>query len=93
MSEDVCEIIRSLNWADMRLYEHFFRKFEKRIRDFGIKKMAYEIDQLQQVQQDWEIRCLDQQPDEEDSVTCQLMTEKELQFTDILRERQAELIL
>ena len=93
LTQEAGEVIRSLNWADMRLYQFFLDKFEQQVRDFGIGKMNREKDHLLKVLQDWEDRCLNEEPQEEDKETCKLMTEKELVFTDMLRQRQSHLVL
>lgn len=93
LTQEAGEVIRSLNWADMRLYQFFLDKFEQKVRHFGVGKMNREKDHLLKVLQHWEDRCLNEDPQEEDKETCRLMTEKELVFTDMLRQRQSHLVL
>ena len=93
LTREAGEVIRSLNWADMRLYQFFLDKFQQNVRDFGLGRMNREKNHLLKVLQDWEDRCLNEEPQEEDTETCRLMMEKELVFTDILRQRQSDLVL
>lgn len=50
--------VRSLNAADVHLYEHFARRFELRVRQFGQKRMAKELHMLQERTRYWYERCV-----------------------------------
>ncbi|XP_065300663.1 galactosylceramide sulfotransferase-like isoform X2 [Dermacentor albipictus] len=58
--------IRWLNSADVHLYEHFVRRFELRVRQFGQERMAKELHLLQERTRYWYERCVKnvKQPDE-----------------------------
>lgn len=88
------ETIRKLNWADVRLYEHFIRKFKETAKKFGLGKMHNETKALSEVIDGWKYGCRKMgSQDEEYQDTCRLMRKKELPFTDMLRKRQLHLML
>ena len=95
LNEEAKKAIQSLNWADVRLYRHFLNKFENQIQRFSLEKMVQEKNHMQKVVLEWEKRCFDtiEEIDEERQENCKLMTENELEFTDLLRKRQANVLL
>ncbi|XP_075538622.1 galactosylceramide sulfotransferase-like isoform X2 [Dermacentor variabilis] len=50
--------IRWLNSADVLLYEHFARRFELRVRQFGQERMAKELHLLHERTRYWYQRCI-----------------------------------
>ncbi|XP_075535527.1 galactosylceramide sulfotransferase-like [Dermacentor variabilis] len=65
LSPELASQIRWLNSADVHLYEHFARRFELRVRQFGQERMAKELRLLQERTRYWYERCVKEvkQPD------------------------------
>ncbi|XP_075538617.1 galactose-3-O-sulfotransferase 4-like isoform X1 [Dermacentor variabilis] len=58
LSSRLAAQIRWLNSADVHLYEHFARRFELRVRQFGQERMAKELHLLQERTRYWYERCV-----------------------------------
>ncbi|XP_049517394.1 galactose-3-O-sulfotransferase 4 isoform X2 [Dermacentor silvarum] len=58
LSPQLASQVRSLNAADVQLYEHFARRFDLRVRQFGQKRMAKELHMLQERTRYWYERCV-----------------------------------
>ncbi|XP_050042888.1 galactosylceramide sulfotransferase-like [Dermacentor andersoni] len=58
LSPQLASQIRWLNSADVHLYEHFARRFELRVRQFGQERMAKELHLLQERTRYWYERCV-----------------------------------
>ena len=50
-------ITRKVNLADTLLYDHFSKKFNQKIMNFGESRMAYEVQKLKQVSEDLHEKC------------------------------------
>ncbi|XP_077516313.1 galactosylceramide sulfotransferase-like isoform X1 [Amblyomma americanum] len=58
LSDDLAEQLRSLNAADVQLYEHFWRRLEERVEAFGRQRMARELRRLEERTRHWYDRCV-----------------------------------
>lgn len=91
-------LIRSVNWADQILYEHFVSKFNNLVHRFGRKEMTKEVKELEDRNEEIFKRCVASTSVGEHGIVeyvlrekssqCWLMTRSEQQLTSVLRERQ-----
>lgn len=58
LSPELAEDFRALNSADVQLYEHFKRRFDQRVREFGQERMARELFLLEERTRSWHRRCV-----------------------------------
>ncbi|XP_077545408.1 galactosylceramide sulfotransferase-like [Haemaphysalis longicornis] len=58
LSPELAEDFRALNSADVQLYEHFKRRFDQRVREFGQERMARELFLLEERTRFWHRRCV-----------------------------------
>lgn len=98
------ETIRSLNWADVVLYDYFHRKLMERIRLFGRSRMNKLLDQLAIREKEWYDFCVQREyprasgdgsaevmflmNKKPSNLSCFLMTESEMRITKFIRKRQ-----
>lgn len=91
--------LHQLNSADSKIYDHFLKKFQQRVRLFGDEKMAKRLLQLKTRNRKLKEECVKRVVASEDglgavntyelkdgaSKKCRLMTMAESEFTELLR--------
>jgi Galactose-3-O-sulfotransferase len=53
------EKLREMNWADMKIYKHFLRKFRLRVRQFGEDRMKEQVRRLKRSNRQLEAECVE----------------------------------
>jgi len=53
------EKLREMNWADMKIYKHFLRKFRLRVRQFGEDRMKEQERRLKRRNRQLEAECVE----------------------------------
>lgn len=95
------EKLRALNSADFQIYDHFLKKFQRRVRQFGDKKMDEGLLQLKTLNRQMKKECVARVVADDDglgevniykvkdgaSEVCRMMAMSESDFTQMLRSR------
>ncbi|XP_059479204.1 galactose-3-O-sulfotransferase 4-like [Neocloeon triangulifer] len=106
LTDEEKEKLRQANGADARIYEHFKRKFRKRVDEYGRANMARKVAELKGLNEKLTALCIDKVIPPEDASKdypvftyqindgapdiCKLVVMEELKFTDLLKQRQLE---
>lgn len=98
ISPSIGKMVRSVNWADDLLYQHFSNILQKKMESFGHRRLQEQVDQLRKRRKylfNQCVRALDKtrkvvnlEVKEPESELCWLMTRTESQLTDFIRDKQ-----